>query len=82
MSTIPPPAVRADPKKRHHVFDWTVPATFRGAPLAIEGSLDYVPPKGSGLGWILWLAPSLALVLMAGGALWIRSQRTAPRRSP
>jgi hypothetical protein len=81
MSTIPPPAVRADPKKRHHVFDWTVPATFGGAPLAIEGSLDYMPPKGSGLGWIVWLAPSLALVVIAGGLIWLRSQRGSRGRT-
>jgi hypothetical protein len=74
MSTIPPPVVRADSEVRHHVFDWTVPATFDGAPLAIEGSLDYVPPRGSGLGWLFWLVPSVSLVLVltTAGLLWLR----------
>ena len=77
MSTIPPPVVRADSKLRHHVFDWTVPATFGGTPLAIEGSLDYVPPQGSGLGWIVWLAPSVALTVIAVGLVSLRGRRAS-----
>jgi hypothetical protein len=77
MSTIAPPVVKADPEVRHHVFDWNVPATFDGAPLAIEGSLDYVPPQGSGLGWIVWLAPSVALIVLAVGLVWRRGRRAS-----
>jgi hypothetical protein len=43
MSPIDPPRVRANPDRRHHVFDWQVPARIEGRKLAISGRLDYAP---------------------------------------
>ena len=44
MNPIPPPQIKAAPRKPHHVFDWTVPATENGKRFLIAGSLDYKPP--------------------------------------
>ena len=44
MSTIDPAKVREARDQPHHVFDWTVPGSVGGEPLAIRGSLDYKPP--------------------------------------
>ena len=49
MSTIDPPKVRQAKDKPHHVFDWTVPGSVGGEPLAIRGSLDYKPPPAQQL---------------------------------
>jgi hypothetical protein len=44
MNPIPPPQIRSEPRKPHHVFDWKVPATENGKRFFIAGSLDYTPP--------------------------------------
>ena len=44
MSPIPPPQIKSEPRKPHHVFDWKVPATENGKRFLIAGSLDYKPP--------------------------------------
>ena len=44
MNPIPPPQIKAEPRKRHHVFDWKVPATENGKKFFVAGSLDYKPP--------------------------------------
>ncbi len=76
MSRIDPPKVRAAKNRPHHVFDWTVPATTPGTPIAIKGSLDYAPPPKSSFNAIL-IAPLVALVL-AGGFLWLLRRRNPP----
>jgi hypothetical protein len=68
MSTVPPPRVRADPSRPHHVFDWKVPLESGGRRYAIVGSLDWAPPRdgGGGIPAALWVAPGVAAV--AGAA--------------
>ena len=75
MSTIDPPKVRQAKDQPHHVFDWTVPGTIGGEPLAIKGSLDYRPPPASSFNPIL-IAPLVALAL-AGGIFWWARRRQA-----
>lgn len=73
MSTIDPPKVRQSKDRAHHVFDWNVPGSAGGEPLAIQGSLDYAPPPESSFNPIL-IAPVAALAL-AGGLFWWRRRR-------
>ncbi len=75
MSTIPPPAIRDDPRARHHVFDWAVPVELGGKPVTIRGSLDYVPPKKESFNYLFVIPPVLALLLAAGA--WIALRRRA-----
>ena len=44
MSPIPPQVIKAAPRKRHHIFDWSVTATANGKKFLIKGALNYVPP--------------------------------------
>ena len=44
MSRDLPPRVKREPRKPHHIFNWSVPASAGGKAFAISGSLDYVPP--------------------------------------
>jgi hypothetical protein len=58
MGTSPPLAVRRDPGAFHTVNPrWTVALVYGARPVAITGSLDWVPGPS---GWP-WLAPALAL---------------------
>ena len=75
MSTIDPPKVRREKSEPHHVFDWTVPGSVAGRPLAIRGSLDYRPPPESTFNPIL-IAPIVALALVGGVLWWVRRQRS------
>jgi hypothetical protein len=73
MSRTLPPIVQAAKDKPHHVFNWKVPAVLAGKPLAISGSLDYVPPD-SGVPKPL---VALLVVVAVGGAVavWLRLRR-------
>ena len=75
MSRIDPPKVRAAKDRAQHVFDWTVPATAGGRPLAIEGSLDYEPPPESSFNALLSIP--LVLIALAGAAFWWARRRRA-----
>ena len=44
MSPIPPQTIKAAPRKRHHILNWTVRATANGKQFLIKGALNYVPP--------------------------------------
>jgi hypothetical protein len=79
MSETPPRAIRDDPDVPHHVFDWTVPATLAGEPLAIRGSLDYVPPDRGGFSLLYVLPPVLALAAAGGAWLVLRRRGAAAR---
>ena len=70
MSTILPPAAKADPKHRHLVFDWTIPVQVAGAGTStIAGKLTYVPPQaGSDIGLIVGIALPVGVLLLAGAA--------------
>jgi hypothetical protein len=79
MSPIPPPAVQKDPGKRHHVFNWKIPAELGGKPVTIRGSLEYVPPATSSpRWWLLAVLLSLAGVGALGAFVLYRRQPSAP----
>jgi len=64
MNPIPPPQIKSEPRKRHHVFDWKVPATENGKKFFIAGSLDYKPPPKKDFPYGLVI--SLAALVGAG----------------
>jgi hypothetical protein len=64
MNPIPPPQIKAEPRKRHHVFDWKVPATENGKKFVVAGSLDYKPPPENDFPYGLVI--SLAALVGAG----------------
>ena len=64
MNPIPPPQIKAEPRKRHHVFDWKVPATENGKKFFVAGSLDYKPPPKNDFPYGLVI--SLAALVGAG----------------
>ena len=64
MSPIPPPQIKAAPRKPHHVFDWKVPASENGKTFFIAGSLDYKPPPKKDFPYGLVI--SLAALVGAG----------------
>ncbi len=74
MSTIDPPKVRQASDQPHHVFDWNVPGTAGGKPLAIRGTLDYQPPPAESFNPIL-IAPVVALALAGAIFWWVRRRR-------
>ena len=78
MSRIDPPKVRAAKDKPHHVFNWTVPATAGGMPIAIEGSLEYAPPPQSSFNAVL-IVP-LVGVAVGGVLFWWAKRRPSTRR--
>ncbi len=66
MSPEFPPAIRAEPRKPHHVFNWRVPATADGKPFFITGSLDYEPPPKESQSFPVALVIVLAALIGAG----------------
>jgi hypothetical protein len=74
MSPTYPPKVEAAKDVEHHIFDWEVPGTVDGEPLAIEGSLDYVPPEGGFPLGVLLAAGAASLALFAG-VFWFGLRR-------
>ena len=67
MSPKLPAKVEAAQDIEHHIFDWTVPGTVDGEQLAIDGSLDYVPPGEEQLSvWLLVAVGAASLALFAG----------------
>jgi hypothetical protein len=80
MSPIPPPVVKADESKPHHVFDWKIDAAVGGRPFAIKGTLDYTPPDDGGssaLPFVLIGGGVLALALV-GVVVWLRRRGRRP----
>jgi hypothetical protein len=72
MEDRPPPAVGADPTITHRIRDWSVPLRDGVNPIAVTGTLDWVPPPSPGLWWavcLLGAAPLAALGLLRGGRL-------------
>jgi hypothetical protein len=75
MSAIDPPTVRRSPERAQHVYDWMVPASIGGTPLAVHGSLDYRPPPKSSFDRVL-LLPLVALGLAVIGLWGLRRHRS------
>jgi hypothetical protein len=80
MSKTPPQAVRDDESRRVKIFDWTVPATVAGDPVAIRGSLTWL---GRDAGWLpAGAIVSLAAAVLAGAllVLFVRRRRRGGER--
>jgi hypothetical protein len=79
MSTIPPPVVRNDTSKPHHVFDWKIPIVIDGRDHTIVGTLDYTPPARTGGSPIAVIsAVILTLLAVAGAVVAVRILRRKP----
>ena len=79
MSSVLPPRVLRNPDERHFVFDWVVPGTIDGAPLAISGKLEYVPAgTASGSSFpvgVVVLVVTGVVVLLVIGLLLVARRR-------
>ena len=77
MSPVLPPSVQKDKGKPSHIFDWKVEATAEGKPIAISGTLDWVPPagKGTSAGVKALIAVGVAAALALLGFLGLRLRR-------
>jgi hypothetical protein len=62
-----PPAVAADPGRRHTVFDWTVPLGHGDTTVTVAGELTWEPPPPPALTWTLHLG--LFAAVAAAGVL-------------
>ena len=76
MSTIDPPKVREAKDEPHHVFDWTVPGSVDGQPLAIRAASTTSRAPNSSFNPLL-VAPLVALLLAAAVIWWLRRRRSA-----
>jgi hypothetical protein len=78
-----PPQVK-DESVRTKIFDWRVPMTVGGAPVAAVGTLEWVPAdsSGSSTGLIVALAAAAVLVLAALAFLLTRRRRPRPAVAP
>jgi hypothetical protein len=79
MSSVLPPRVLRNPDERHFVFDWVVPGSVDGAPLAISGKLEYVP-AGAGSGSSFPVGPVVLVVTAVVALLVIGLLLVARRR--
>jgi hypothetical protein len=67
-----PPVVAADPTTSHTVIEWTVPMSYGGAPVAVDGVLTWSPPPP---GWLVWPVQVLLLAATAAAGWLARSAR-------
>jgi hypothetical protein len=72
-SADPPPEVTADRSRTHRVRDWSVPLRDEVTPLAITGTLDWVPPPDTALWWLVSLAAAAVI-----GTLGLVRARVVP----
>jgi hypothetical protein len=67
----PPAPVQQEPDRRQVVREWSVPVTLDGAPVAVAGTLEWVPGPSALPWWLLALAAAgtvTALALLRRGA--------------
>lgn len=65
MSPRPPAVVRADRDREHVVSRWTVDHVVDGRPMALEGTLRWLPSKPA-WPWLVALAGAVAIVAALG----------------
>lgn len=63
MSSSLPPQVAADPSSEHTVFEWQVPLSYGGTPVAVRGELTWSPPPSKAVWWPVYLLVAVAGVL-------------------
>ncbi|MGC4808950.1 hypothetical protein ACLQ29_00275 [Micromonospora sp. DT228] len=61
QESAPPAAVRAAPDREHRVRDWTIPLRDGADPVAIGGTLDWVPPPDAYTWWAVTIVGLLAV---------------------
>jgi hypothetical protein len=61
QESAPPAAVRAAPDREHRVRDWTIPLRDGADPVAIGGTLDWVPPPDAYTWWAVSIVGLLAV---------------------
>lgn len=61
----PPHEVQAEPDRRQVVREWSVPVTQAGAPVAVAGTLAWVPGPSPLPSWLLALAATAAVPAVA-----------------
>ncbi|MEU8116565.1 hypothetical protein [Micromonospora sp. NPDC048947] len=61
QESAPPAAVRAAPDREHRVRDWTIPLRDGTDPVAIGGTLDWVPPPDAYTWWAVTIVGLLAV---------------------
>ncbi|MET8277385.1 hypothetical protein [Micromonospora sp. NPDC005174] len=77
QESTPPAEVRAAPEREHRVRDWTVPLRDGTDPLAIGGTLDWVPPPDA----YTWWAVSIVGLLAVGALGLFAAASTAGARA-
>lgn len=75
-----PPQVK-DEGVRTKIFDWRVPMSVAGAPVAAVGTLEWVPAESSGSNTALLVALIAAAVLLIAGLGFMLGRRR-PRAAP
>jgi hypothetical protein len=76
-----PPQV-TDEDARTKVFDWRVPLTVAGAPVAAVGTLEWVPADSSGSSSALLIAAAAGAALLIAAAVALILRRRRPRTAP
>ena len=72
MSVSAPPAVAADPRRPHVVFDWTLQLRVGGVPVDVDGRLSWVgKPRFAGL-MLPLVAVGVTVVLVIGALVAVR----------
>jgi hypothetical protein len=83
MSPTPPPVVQKDKGRSSHIFDWKVEVAANGKPIAIAGTLDWVPPADKGISTTVKALIGLgAAAVVALLALLVVRMRRRPRAAP
>ncbi|MFI7661013.1 hypothetical protein ACIBTW_19255 [Micromonospora parva] len=61
QESAPPAAVRAAPEREHRVRNWSIPLRDGTDPVAIGGTLDWVPPPDAYTWWAVTIVGLLAV---------------------
>ncbi len=76
-----PPQVK-DEGVRTKIFDWRVPMTVAGAPVAAVGTLEWVPADSSGTSTGLIVGLLAAAILVICALAFLLTRRRRPRVAP
>ena len=81
MALQRPAAVAADPHHAHKVFDWKIPLTVNGAPVTVNGELDWkgIPGLSTFVIVLIALAITAGVAMAVAIAVAIRKEYLATR---
>ena len=81
MAEQPPPDVAADPGHPHKVFDWTVPLTVDGEPVAVQGTLNWTGlPNPTTWTTVLLAFAGTTAIAMAATIAFVRTKERIAKR--